>query len=137
MFSQREDFQRIRESLGDSFDFVPADATLTDAAVGKLLADAKSPSLSILRKQFLASEISTDSNPGEEHESDTRDDLFRHFTTATDDVHETAVEASSELMPVINRVYLKKPKILADVTEAFAPKPVIVSGITGKITERG
>jgi hypothetical protein len=135
MSSQHEDLERIRESLGDGFDFVPADATLTDAAVENLSADAKSPSLSILRKHRLGSETSTDSNPGEGHESDARDDLFRRFATAADDTHETATEASRE--PVINRVYLKKPKTQADVTEAFAPKPVIVSGTTGKITERG
>lgn len=131
---QHEDLARIRESLGGEFDFVPADETLSDAAVENVQADAKAPNLSTLKKQRLDLDESADSNPGEEHEPGSRDDLFRRFTTAAD-THETAVESSPE--PARNRVYLKKPKAQADVTESFAPKPVIVSGTTGKITERG
>jgi hypothetical protein len=132
---QNEDLERIRESIGGHFDFVPADEALSDAATENLTADATAPSLSTLKKQRLGSEENADSNPGEEHGSDSRDDLFRRFTTAADDTHETAAEAARE--PVLNRVYLKRPKNQSDVTEAFAPKPVIVSGTTGKITERG
>jgi hypothetical protein len=132
---QHEDLERIRESIGGNFDLVPADETLSDAAIENITADATAPSLSTLKKQRLGSEEYSDSNPGEEHETDSRDDLFRRFTAAADDTHETAADAARE--PVLNRVYLKKPKTQSDVTEAFAPKPVVVSGTTGKITERG
>lgn len=131
---EHEDVERIRETIGGNFDLVPADEVLSDAPLQNLSADAQAPSLSKLKKERLGSEEDSDSNPGEEHATNTRDDLFHRFTTAADNAHDAGTETARE--PVRNRVYLKKPKAKTD-TEAFAPKPVIVSGTTGKITERG
>ena len=129
---EHEDLERIRETLGSGFDLVPADEVLSDAPLENLSADAQAPNLSRLKKERLGGEEYSNSNPGAEHEANTRDDLFHRFTTAAD----SAQEAAADVAPVRNRVYLKKPKAKTD-TEVFAPKPVIVSGTTGKITERG
>lgn len=132
-FQQNEDLERIRETIGGDFDLVPADEVLTDAKVKHLSADAKAPDLSALKGERLGTEEHSHSNPREEHAAKPREDLFLHFTTAAE-AQEPATEPVRD--PVRNRVYLKKPKAQSD-TETFAPKPVIVSGTTGKITERG
>ncbi len=133
MSQENEDLERIRQTVGGDFEFSPADETLSDAKLSDLSVDAKAPSLSALKRQRLG--LQETPNPGVHADATSRDDLFERFTTGVQSEPGASTQASKE--PTRNRVYLKKPKTQSDLTEAFAAKPIVVSGTTGKITERG
>lgn len=131
---ENDDLERIRQTVGREFEFSPVDETLSDSMLKGLSVDAKAPGLSALKRQRLGVQEES-GHSSTLSDAASREDLFDRFTTGVQNEPDAQVATYRE--SVKNRVYLKKAKSQSDLTEAFAAKPVVVSGTTGKITERG
>jgi len=133
MSYRQSDIDLLKETIGSNFDFTPASETLSDVGPGSFEADAKAPDLSVLQRERLgvseADGIVADSNSA----SRSSDDVMQRFTTSDQSTQSQGLAGNASP----NRVYLKRPLQQSDATEAFAPKPVVISGVTGKVTERG
>jgi hypothetical protein len=135
MSSQEEnDLELIKQTLGGDFDYRPADETLSDAKLKDFSVDVRTPSLSALKAQRLGWQTANGPNPVAQTDANSRDNLFERFTSDAQEDLSSSPPAANEPR---NRVYIKTPKTQSDLTEAFAPKPIVVSGTTGKVTERG
>jgi hypothetical protein len=125
------DINRLKEAFGLDLDFTPASETLSDAVPSSLGTDSQAPDLSDLQRQRLGASGPSETVSDFQIQND--ENLARRFTAPQDASQSgTAAEPGKR-----NRVYFRKPAQDVDTAEAFAPKPIIISGTTGTITERG
>jgi hypothetical protein len=129
MAFQQSDVDLLKSTVGGDFDYTPASNALFDAVPSAEPA-VKAPDLSALKRQRLGSRAASIASDASDS---SLDDVFSRFTKDKDQIEEPSVPEE----PSFNRVYLKKSRDQSDATEEFAPKPVVISGKTGLVTERG